>query len=203
MMKAAASTDPHPSNPRRTMRNLLRPLLLLASILAAAPLAAQDSTVVVIVRHAEKAVVEPTNNDPPLSEAGTARAHALHHALDGMRFHAVIATERQRTQATARPIAEAQGLTPEIVSLRHGAAHVDSVAAAVRRHAGHTVLVVGHSNTVTRIVHALGGPRMADLCEPQFSNLYVVVLRPGAEPRYEHRTYGTPDPAGSDVCPAH
>lgn len=187
------------------MRNLLRPLLMLASLAAAAPLAAQDSTVVVIVRHAEKAVVPPENNDPPLSEAGQARAHALHHALHGVRFHAVIATDRQRTQATARHVSEANGLTPQIVSLRYGPAHVDSVAAAVRRHtaAGHSVLVVGHSNTAPAIVHALGGPRLPDLCEPQFSNLYVLVLKPGAEPRYEHRTYGTADPAGADVCPAH
>lgn len=184
------------------MRTLLRPLLLAASLIAA-PLAAQDSTVVVLVRHAEKAVVEPGNNDPPLSEAGTARAMALHQALGGMHFDAVIATERQRTQATARPLAQAHGLTPEIVSLRHGPAHVDSVAAAVRRHAGHTVLVVGHSNTVPAIVHKLGGPQLADLCEPQFSNLYVLVLKPGAEPRYEHRTYGASDPAGADVCPPH
>ena len=120
-----------------------------------------------------------------------------------MHFHAVIATERQRTQATAAPTAQAHGLTPEIVSLRYGPAHVDSVAAAVRRHAGHTVLVVGHSNTVPRIVHALGGPHLPDLCEPQFSNLFVLVLKPGAEPRYERRTYGAPDPAGADVCPPH
>jgi len=185
------------------MRNLLRPLLLLGSLAAAAPLAAQDSTVVVLVRHAEKAVVEAGNNDPPLSEAGSARAVALREALGEMHFDAVIATERQRTQATAGPLAQAHGLTPEIVSLRHGAAHVDSVAAAVRRHAGHTVLVVGHSNTVPAIVHALGGPKLPDLCEPQFSNLFVVVLKPGAEPRYERRTYGAPDPDGADVCPPH
>ncbi|HEX6372958.1 MAG TPA: phosphoglycerate mutase family protein [Longimicrobium sp.] len=185
------------------MRKLLRPLLLIALLLAAAPLAAQDSTVVVIVRHAEKAVVEAGNNDPPLSEAGIARAAALREALDGLHFDAVIATERQRTQATARPVTEAHGLTPEIVSLRHGPAHVDSVAAAVRRHAGHTILVVGHSNTVPAIVHTLGGPHLPDLCEPQFSNLFVLVLKPGAEPRYERRTYGAPDPQGADVCPAH
>ena len=185
------------------MRNLLRPLLLLASLVAAAPLSAQDSTVVVLVRHAEKAVVEAGNNDPPLSEAGSARAVALRDALHGMHFNAVIATERQRTQATAAPLAQAHGLTPEVVSLRHGAAHVDSVAAAVRRHAGHTVLVVGHSNTVPAIVHALGGPDLPELCEAQFSNLYVLVLKPGAEPRYEHRTYGVADPQGAEVCPPH
>src|SRR5688500_18260052 len=55
-----------PLNPNPPMRNLLRPLLLLGSLAAAAPLAAQDSTVVILVRHAEKAVVEAGNNDPPL-----------------------------------------------------------------------------------------------------------------------------------------
>jgi broad specificity phosphatase PhoE len=185
------------------MRTLLRPILVLASLLAAAPLAAQDSTVVVIVRHAEKAVVEAGNNDPPLSEAGSARAAALLEALQGVHFNAVITTDRQRTQATAAAVSRAHGLAPEIVSLRYGPAHVDSVAAAVRRHAGHNVLVVGHSNTAPAIVHALGGPRLPDLCEPQFSNLYVLVFKPGAEPRYEHRTYGAPDPQGADVCPPH
>lgn len=185
------------------MRNLLRPLLLLTALLAAAPLAGQDSTVVVLVRHAEKAVVEAGNNDPPLSEAGQARARALLDELSGWRFDAVITTERQRTQATARPLMQAQGLTPEIVSLRHGAAHADSVAAAVRRHAGHRVLVVGHSNTVPAIIHALGGPRLPDLCEPEFSNIFLVVLRPGADPLVARRTYGAPDPEGASVCPAH
>jgi broad specificity phosphatase PhoE len=190
-------------NQNPPMRTLLRPLLLVGSLVAAAPLAAQDSTVIVLVRHAEKAVVEAGNNDPPLSEAGTARAQALQEVLAGRHFDAVVATDRQRTQASAAAVLQANGLAPEIVPLRYGAAHVDSVAAAVRRHAGHTVLVVGHSNTVPALVHALGGPQLPDLCEPQFSNLFVLVLKPGAEPRYEHSTYGLPDPAGADVCPAH
>ncbi|HEX6041437.1 phosphoglycerate mutase family protein [Longimicrobium sp.] len=177
------------------MRRLLRYAFL--ATLVAAPAAAQDSTVVVLVRHAEKAPVE--GNDPPLSEAGEARATALAQALNGMHFDAVIATERQRTQLTARPLAQRDGLTPEIVGL--GSAHVDSVAAAVRRHAGHTVLVVGHSNTVPRIVHALGGPQMRDLCEPEFSHLYVMVLKDGAAPRLEERTYGAADPPGAGNCP--
>lgn len=161
--------------------------------------AGQDSTVVVLVRHAEKAPVE--GNDPPLSEAGEARARALAQTLAGMRFDAVIATERQRTQATARPLAQAQGLTPEIMGL--GGAHVDSVVAAVRRHAGRTVLVVGHSNTVPRIAHALGGPRLRDFCEPEYAHLFVMVLKDGAAPRLEQRTYGAPDAPGAGNCPAH
>ncbi|HVH12537.1 MAG TPA: histidine phosphatase family protein [Longimicrobium sp.] len=179
------------------MPRLYRFALLAAGLLAATPAAAQDSTVVVLVRHAEKAAVE--GNDPPLSEAGEARAHALAAVLAGMRFDAVIATERQRTQATARPLSQAQGLDPEIVAL--SGPHVENVAEAVRRHMGHTVLVVGHSNTVPRIVHALGGPQLRDLCEPEFSHLYVLVLKDGADPRLEQRTYGTADPPGADRCP--
>lgn len=181
------------------MRRLFRFSLVAAALMAAAPAVAQDSTVVVLVRHAEKAAVE--GNDPPLSEAGQARAAALAEAVGGMHFDAVIATERQRTQLTARPLAQMHGLTPEIVGL--GAAHVDSVAAAVRRHAGHTVLVVGHSNTVPRIVHALGGPRLRDLCEPEYAHLYALVMKDGAAPRLEQRTYGAPDPAGAGECPPH
>ncbi|HST57417.1 MAG TPA: phosphoglycerate mutase family protein [Longimicrobium sp.] len=183
--------------------------LLAAGLMACAPAAApgsapsaasaQDSTIVVLVRHAEKAPVE--GNDPPLSEAGEARARMLLQTLAGMRFHAVIATERQRTQATARPLAQVHNLTPEIVAL--AGPHVDNVAAAVRRHAGQTVLVVGHSNTVPRIVHALGGPQLRDLCEPEFSHLYVMVLKDGAAPRLEQRTYGAADPPGAGDCPAH
>ncbi|HLM66772.1 MAG TPA: phosphoglycerate mutase family protein, partial [Longimicrobium sp.] len=175
------------------MPRFLQYALLAAGLTACAPAAppmgappaptsaGQDSTVVVLVRHAEKAPVE--GNDPPLSEAGEARARALAQTLAGMRFDAVIATERQRTQATVRPLAQAQGLTPQIVAL--GTAHVDSVVAAVRRHAGRTVLVVGHSNTVPRIAHALGGPRLRDFCEPEYAHLFVMVLKDGAAPRLE------------------
>jgi broad specificity phosphatase PhoE len=181
------------------MPRFLRFALFAGALLAAAPASAQDSTVVVLVRHAEKAAVE--GNDPPLSEAGEARANALVEEIGGMRFDAVIATERQRTQSTARPLAELHGLTPEIIAL--SGPHVENVAAAVRRHAGHTVLVVGHSNTVPRIVHALGGPQLRDLCEPEFSHLYVLVLKDGAPPRLEQRTYGAADPPGAGECPPH
>jgi broad specificity phosphatase PhoE len=180
-----------------SMPRTIRFALFAAVLLAAAPAAAQDSTVVILVRHAEKAAVE--GNDPPLSEAGQARARVLAQVLADVRVDAVVASERQRTRLTAEPLAAARGLGAQAIGL--GAGHVDSVAAAVRRHAGHTVLVVGHSNTVPRIIHALGGPEMRDLCEPEFAHLYVLVLKDGAAPRLEERTYGAPDPADAASCP--
>jgi broad specificity phosphatase PhoE len=158
-------------------------LLTLAAALAFAALstagAQQSPTVVIIVRHAEKAAAPA--NDPPLTDAGAARARALVTALADANVQAVITTM-------------------ETVPTGAAAAHAQAVADAVRKHAGKTVLVVGHSNTVTPIIAALGGPKLADLCDSQYSNLYTVVLD-GAAARLVVGTYGEPSPAVATGCP--
>ena len=54
-----------------------------------------------------------------------------------------------------------------------------AVAEAVRgRYAGRTVLVVGHSNTVSAIIAALGGPAVLPPCDNEFANLWMLVLPP-------------------------
>jgi len=147
-----------------------------------APSAAAGSgraTVVLLVRHAEKAAAPA--DDPGLSAAGLERARALADAAGAAGVQAIIVTPRVRTRATAQPLADDLTLTPETVSLDGGAAtHVAAVAAAVRRHVGEVVLVVGHSNTIPAIVAALGGPAGPDICDAEYSNLFVLVLDPGA-----------------------
>lgn len=184
-------------------RAALRPLVLLLALCALAPAfagraAAQEPTVVVLVRHAEKAA--SGGDDPELSPEGSARAAALAEALADAGVDVVVVTQRRRTGLTAEPLARARGLAPEVVALGGGEAHVRSVADAVRRHAGRTVLVVGHSNTVPAIVGALGGPALDELCEHEYGNLYVMVLRPGAEPSLLRTRYGAPDPAPTVPC---
>ena len=173
-------------------------LLLGLVALPCSVLAAQPSTVI-IVRHAERAA-EPAG-DPVLTEAGSQRAKDLAAALSGAKITSVITTHLQRTQLTAKPIMDATGLT-NIVVRAGGAGHADSVAANVmRRPAGDVVLVVGHSNTVPAIIAALGGPRMPDLCDSQYSHLYI--LEYGADrsaPRLIKAKYGAADPADSDAC---
>ena len=158
---------------------------------AAAP-STRQATVVLLVRHAEKAPAPA--DDPPLSEAGSVRARALAAALADAGVDAIVVTPRLRTRATAQPLADARGLQPEEVALAGGAAaHAQAVAAAVRRHAGGVVLVVGHSNTIPAIVAALGGPSFPDLCDGEYSNLYMLVLEPGSP---------TGDPAAGPAAPA-
>ena len=167
-------------------------LLCVLSLLAASVAAAQPSTVIV-VRHAQRGTAPA--NDPVLTAAGTARAEALKAVLADAGVSAVITTHLQRTQLTAKPLADSLGVPLTIV--RAGSplqAHLDSVAAAVKRQpSGSVVLVVGHSNTVPGIIAALGGPRMPDLCDSQYASLFVVVMSDSGSPGLIRAAFGEPD----------
>jgi broad specificity phosphatase PhoE len=156
-------------------------------------------TIVVIVRHAEKAA-EPAN-DPPLTAVGTERAKALAATLKDSKVGAVLHTPTTRTRDTARPVAELFGLTPQVLPLGPATTHADAVAAAVKEHAGKTVVVVGHSNTIMNYIAALGGPRRGELCDHQYDGLYTVVIAHGEATLVEGR-YGPPNPADSNGCGA-
>jgi phosphohistidine phosphatase SixA len=175
-------------------------LAVLALALALSPaLRAQSPTVVIVVRHAEKGTTPA--NDPPLTEAGTARAKALAGALAGANVQAVITTQFARTKDTARPVTEAKSAPMEVVAAGGGVpAHAKAVADAARKHAGKTVLVVGHSNTVSQIVEALGGPPAKDLCDSDYSFIWTVVLDGGAA-RVVKSTFGAPSPETPTGCP--
>jgi phosphohistidine phosphatase SixA len=190
------------------MRPMLRAasvLVALASLAHAVPsIAATDerapaASLVLLVRHAEKAA-DP-KDDPSLTAVGMERARALAAALRDAGVEAIITTQLRRTRETARPLAEARGLTPEVVEIRGGGmeGHARAVAAAVRRHAGATVLVVGHSNSVPAIIAALGGPRQPDICDSVYGILFVLV--PGAgEARLVRSRYGAADPDPAPDC---
>lgn len=176
-------------------------LLLLLCLLAASassPARAQ-TTVVVLVRHAEKGTTPA--DDPPLTAAGIARAQALAAALANTNVQAVITTELTRTKETARPLVEARGITPQVVHSGPRDAHAKAVADAVRAHEGQTVLVVGHSNTVPAIIAALGGPKLPDICDSQYSNLFVLIIGPaGRKPDLIVSSFGAPSPDPAASC---
>jgi broad specificity phosphatase PhoE len=176
-------------------------VVALALVLVPAASAAQDRTVI-LVRHAEKAA-EP-RADPPLTEAGRARAAALAQRLEGAGVNAVIITPYRRTRETAEPTMTRLGLSPTVVEVTGGlTAHAQAVAQAVRsRPVGETILVVGHSNTIPAIIGALGGPQLPDLCEPEHAGLFVLTLPAAGAPHLDRRSYGAPDPPEASGCRA-
>jgi broad specificity phosphatase PhoE len=160
---------------------------------------AAPPTVVLLVRHAEKAAHPP--QDPPLSEAGSARAQSLVAVARDAGVTAIITTQYERTRKTAEPTAAALHITPEVVDAGPAAQHAKAVAEQVMKHAGGTVLVVGHSNTVPAIVGALGAPRPRDLCDSEYDQLFVVVLGDSSPPRLIRSRYGAAS-ADDPACAA-
>lgn len=159
------------------------------------------TTIVYLVRHAEKSTAVPNDPDPDLSAAGRVRATALAARLRGSGVTAIVTTQLKRTKETALPLAAELGLTPEVVATG-GAAHPDSVAAAIMRHRGGRVLVVGHSNTITAIIAALGGPKLPNLCDSEYSTLFVVRVTGAPSPVVVRQHYGAADPAPDSACVA-
>jgi broad specificity phosphatase PhoE len=83
--------------------------LLLGSAAAAPPPGGKG--LILLVRHAERAQAAMTE-DPPLTDAGTARAERLAALLAESGIQAIFITRFQRTQATAKPLADRLRLTP-------------------------------------------------------------------------------------------
>ena len=175
-------------------------LAILAGCATTRP-ATSTTTTVYLVRHGEKSTAIPNDPDPDLSTAGWARAQALAKTLRSAGITAIVTTQLKRTQQTAEPLAAQLGLTAEVV--RTGlAAHADSVAATVMRHRGGKVLVVGHSNTITAIIAALGGPKLPNLCDSEYSTLFAVSITPSPSPIVVRQHYGAADLAPDSACVA-
>ncbi len=173
-------------------------VLAAVALLAPAATSAQSApTVVIIVRHADKAAAPA--NDPPLTETGMERARALAELLKDAKVAAVMHTPTTRTRETARPTAEQFGLTMEVLPLGPAAIHAAAVAEAVRKHAGKTVVIVGHSNTVMPYIAALGGPTRHHLCDHQYDGIYTLIIS-GRDVRLVEARYGPPNPPQTAPC---
>ena len=181
------------------MMNRLRLVVALLG-LAAAPLGAQASTVV-FARHGEKG---PGSPDPDLSDAGRVRAADLATALALFHVDAVFVTEYKRTRQTGDSTATFHHLVPTVIATQGDPKlYAAAIAAAIRKlPAGSVALVVGHSNTAAAAIAALGGPKIADLCDAEYATLLVLEL-PGdpRPPRLLRSTFGAADKLEAATCP--
>ena len=149
--------------------------MFVALLFAAAgviPAAAQQAPVVIyLVRHAEKL---DDSRDPPLSDAGKARAEELARMLADAGVTHVWSTDFARTRSTAAPAAVRAGLQVELYDPSKAREFVDQLKRTPGRH-----LVVGHSNTTPALVQLLGGSPGAAISDTEYDRLYVVVVDPG------------------------
>ena len=71
---------------------------------------------VFLVRHAERA--DAPREDPPLTEAGSARAQLLARMLGKSGIKAIYTSQYLRTKATAEPLAKQLGIESIVISLK-------------------------------------------------------------------------------------
>lgn len=135
------------------------------------------STTVIVMRHAE---TESSigSVDPPLSPAGEARAALLARMFGDAngtgRLDAIYVSPALRNRLTAAPLAERLGISATVAP----ADDPQSLARrALREHPGGRVLIVGHRDTVPRIVAALSGDaKIPEFGDREYGTMYVIAV---------------------------
>jgi phosphohistidine phosphatase SixA len=152
---------------------------------ARAQVVVPDGSTIVLVRHADKEEKKKykDDDDVPLTKAGEARAEALAETLRKTLISAIVTTKAVRTQQTAQPLDELLPLT---------AIPVDKgkVEQTVLANLPGAVLVVGHSDSIPKLVLAFGGP---DVEINGYDNLFIIIRANGVT-RFIHGRYGAPSP---------
>lgn len=158
------------------MKTVMRVLSLVA-LCAIALYPADKPTTVILVRHAEKAAASnaPMSSDVDLSEVGQKRAACLANALADANVSVIITTEYKRTRQTGEPLAKKLNITPTIVK----GADMDGLVSEIQKHAGETILVVGHSNTVPALVKKLGAGDFT-IKDDEHDRMFVVTIAHGS-----------------------
>lgn len=152
----------------------LLPLLTLAASATAAP---QPLPVdYYVMRHLEKA----QGQDPGLTEEGRANARRLvkFFRLRADRPRAIYVSNTRRAHETAAPLALALHLTLREYEVSDTPALIARVRAGPGR-----ALIVGHSDTVPKIIEQLGGTPPPPLAETDFGDIWHV----WGEPRRTRR----------------
>lgn len=166
-------------------------IMLNGNALSAAEQATLNETkskTIIVVRHAEKH--NDGTRDPALSKKGTIRAAALINVLPKLPLSQAIASNYQRTQLTLKPIADANNISIDIVGTADGLQeHITQIVELVNGSDGNSI-VAGHSNTVSLIISALGGPEITPLTESDYGDLYLLSVKVTGEVSLEKHHFG-------------
>src|SRR4051794_23898319 len=108
-----------------TLRGMLTAVGPWIALLIATPSPASAQDAIFVVRHAEKEASPPT--DPPLSTEGKQRAEALRDMLKEAGITAIITSPFSRTKETAKPLATALGIMPQVDTMDDAKVLVDKI----------------------------------------------------------------------------
>ena len=160
---------------------------LLFAVLAIFASAANAQETVILVRHAE--LLNSPMSGPkqvPLSEAGSQRARRLASLLKDSGIDAIYVTDFMRTQKTAEPLS--QELHKPLTVIPKGDPRQLVERLRANRDA-HTVLLVGHSDTLPGLLKTLGYPGDIKIDAQDYGNLFVVMTKREGAPGFLRLRY--------------
>ena len=147
-------------------------LLLLSAINFVSVAQENVITTFILIRHAEKDLTQSTS-DPDLSADGKLRATQLTEVLKKTDIHSIYSTPYKRTQQTVEQLATAKS----IKVMPYQANKMEEIDNMIKLHAGGTVLLSGHSNTVPQILNYLiGEEKYKVLDDGDYGNIIIVSI---------------------------
>ena len=150
-------------------------LILLLSVFAFSS-AADAQAVAFLVRHADRL---DWSEDTRLSEAGEERARRLAGLLKDAGITAIYATEFQRTQKTAEPLARMLNIRPMIFNHADLESPVERIK---RQKQNETALIVGHDSTIPPMLKLFGHPEPITIASTEYDNLFVLISKENSPP---------------------
>ena len=175
-------------------------LMVFAATMFCQPAVAQDEfkpITVFLIRHAERE--EEPKQDPPLSKDGIARSQALARLLSNAGIKAILTSQYNRTKQTGEPLATKLGLSLTPFSLKLSPSNPRKIAEEsttevtnkILEHAGQSVLVIGHSNSIPDVIKMLGGDVVPTIDERKFDDLYIVTVYAKGKAKVVQLKYGS------------
>ena len=151
------------------MKKLILFLCLIVGLVSAQDQTDKPTTLI-LIRHAERG--NDGSNDPPLAEAGTARANNLASVLKNTNISAIYSSNYKRTKNTVAPIAQAKSLDVKI----YEPMKEDEIKRIISENKGKTVLVAGHSNTTPWTANFLTGSKLENFADTDYGNILIITF---------------------------
>ncbi|MGB3342485.1 MAG: phosphoglycerate mutase family protein [Aequorivita sp.] len=133
-----------------------------------------------LIRHAEKEINNPKNQDPGLNIDGMIRSNAWADYFGPIRLDEIYHTRYIRTKQTISLTSQRKAITPT----RYDPNTIYSEEFLENTN-GKTVLIVGHSNTIPQLVNKLiGEEKYGEMDDNDYATLYKVTIN-GKEKKVE------------------
>jgi broad specificity phosphatase PhoE len=151
-------------------------LLTQGIVVGQLPAGMSGKTKIYLIRHAEK----ETGDDPVLTGAGNKRAGDLLRTLKNKHITHIYVTEFKRTQLTGDSLR-----IQSVIDTLHYIADTtgNDILNKIITHAyeAKTILIIGHSNTIPKIIRKLGATDFpsANIPAGEFDNLYLLRYKKG------------------------